>query len=79
MELLCKYFTRVGQLLDVTMLSLGSEWALPSGNTFCNLVFRKGLWNKMLVELIFRNFPIHPRFILVVITGINAVCGGTLE
>ena len=49
------------------MLSLGSEWALPSGNAFCDPVFRKGLWNKMLVELIFRNLSIHPCFILVVI------------
>jgi len=43
------------------MLSRGFEWALPSGNAFCEL------WNKMLVELIFRNLPIHPCFILVVI------------
>jgi hypothetical protein len=66
-ELLRKYFTTVGPLLDVTMLSLGSEWALPIGNTFCNPIFRKGLRNKMLVELIFRNLPIHKWFILVLI------------
>ena len=74
MELLCKCFTTAGPLLDVTMPSLGSEWALPSGNMFCNPVFRKGLWKKMLVELIFRNFPIHPCFILVVIwAGMQSV------
>jgi hypothetical protein len=77
MELLCKYFTTMGPLLDVTMLSHGSEWALPSGNTFCNPVFRT--LEQSACGTHFQKSPYPPMLHSGCNMHRNAVCGGTLK